>query len=93
MTVSIYDGLTRVPLTEHVQLVLHRTLRIPDDGGEYPLPPSLGLFPVHAVEELRRAPRSRRDAGGFVVPIHLREALWLGFNRASPPHAVSQRHG
>ena len=59
-------------------VTLHRTLRIPDDGGDYPLPPSLGPFDAYAVE-----------ANEFTVPMHRAEALWLGF--AAPhwkPHAL-----
>lgn len=44
------------------------TLRIPDDGGEYPLPPSLGAMEIHRVDE-----------GEFVVPMRRAEALWLSF--------------
>ena len=29
-----------------------RTLRIPDDGIVYPLPPGLGEFPIHRVSAL-----------------------------------------
>ena len=61
----------------------HRTLRLPEDGNTYPLPPGLGLLPVRA-----RTPA----AGGvpaFVVPLHRREALWLGFSAAAwKPNAV-----
>jgi hypothetical protein len=28
-----------------------RTLRIPDDGKHYPLPPGLGTFPVRHIED------------------------------------------
>lgn len=54
-----------------------RTLRIPDDGCEYPLPPGLGRFPL------------RRQDDEILLPIHQREALWLCFEGKSwIPHAV-----
>jgi len=57
-----------------------RTLRVPDDGRAYPLPPGLGLFPIHVVNAL---------GGTFLVPLYQREALWIGFDAATwKPNAV-----
>ncbi|HJW85581.1 MAG TPA: hypothetical protein VJ440_02995, partial [Candidatus Brocadiaceae bacterium] len=59
----------------------HRTLRIPDDGRVYPLPPGLGLLPVCKVEDyVDRIPSTWREMGGAFIPMYQREALWLGFN-------------
>ena len=33
---------------ETLGITFQRTLRIPDDGGVYPLPPGLGRFPIHS---------------------------------------------
>lgn len=33
-------------LLDGVEVSFHRTLRLPDDGRDYPLPPTLGRFPV-----------------------------------------------
>ena len=33
------------------QLDFQRTLRIPDDGKTYPLPPDLGSFPLRHIED------------------------------------------
>ncbi len=33
-----------------LRVTFHRTLRIPDNGRQYPLPPSLGAFPLLHVE-------------------------------------------
>ena len=64
----------------HFKLNLQRTLRIPDDGQEYPLPPGLGRFPIESVaDHADRVPDQWLEAGGFFVPIHSREALWLSF--------------
>ncbi len=78
-TVSISDPLLpKVPATT---IVLQRTLRIPDDGREWPLPPGLGNFPLRTVESLGdKAPIGMRQRGGIVVPIYQAEALWLSFN-------------
>lgn len=79
----------RVHIGERFSVSFQRTLRIPDDGGTYPLPPGLGLLPVHAVAENRRgAPETWKDED-FFVPMYQREALWLGFDAASwKPNAV-----
>ena len=34
-----------------VSISFQRTLRIPDDGDDYPLPPSLGEFPMAHVDD------------------------------------------
>lgn len=43
-----------------LRISFQRTLRIPDDGRAYPLPPGLGMFPiVRAVDCLHRLPEHR----------------------------------
>jgi len=65
----------------NVSIAFHRTLRIPDDGGRYPLPPSLGHFPVHRVEDhADRVPETWRAHGGVFIPMYQREAAWLSFS-------------
>jgi hypothetical protein len=70
--------------------VFQRTLRIPEDGRVYPLPPGLGRLPIRPVDELR-GPGAEpwRARGGFVIPLHDREATWIGFLGAAwKPNAV-----
>jgi hypothetical protein len=68
----------------NLSITFHRTLRLPDDGRNYPLPPSLGHFPVHRVEDYAdRVPPSWRPHGGVFIPMYQREAAWLSF---SAPH-------
>ena len=65
----------------NLSIVFHRTLRIPDDGSNYPLPPSLGHFPVHRVEDYAdRVPGPWREHGGVFIPMYQREAAWLSFS-------------
>lgn len=66
-----------------------RTLRIPDDGQTYPLPPGLGIFPIDKVEDYQdKLPQAWREGGAF-ISMYQREALWLGFRGASwKPNAV-----
>ncbi|SET52712.1 hypothetical protein SAMN05216326_13322 [Nitrosomonas marina] len=67
-----------------------RTLKIPDDGNTYPLPPGLGAFPVHRLEDCRaRLPNEWKSKRGALIPMYQREALWLGFRGATwKPNAV-----
>lgn len=64
-----------------LEVVLHRTFRIPDDGKKYPLPPSLGHFPVRHVDDFKaKVPEKWVGRGGVMVPLYQSEALWLAFN-------------
>ncbi len=64
-----------------VCIEFQRTLRIPDDGREYPLPPGLGTFPVLPVSRFAdRVPDEWRRRGGVFIPMHQREALWIRFS-------------
>ena len=59
---------------------LQRTLRIPDDGKDYPLPPGLGCFPLrHLNDHADRLPESWRKRGGVMLPMYQAEAMWLHF--------------
>ena len=70
-----------------------RTLRIPDDGQTYPLPPSLGRFPVRRVDELaERSPARWRAPGELLIPMYQREALWLAFD-GEPWHPCAVQVG
>ena len=47
----------------------------------YPLPPSLGTFPVHKVDDyLDKVPESWKKTGGVFIPMYQREAMWMQFN-------------
>ncbi|MHA2284122.1 MAG: hypothetical protein ACXAC5_25055 [Promethearchaeota archaeon] len=79
-----------IRIGDRFALGLHRTLRIPDDGQIYPLPPGLGRFPLFKVLSYRdRVPLQWLDEGGAFVPMYQREALWIGFHAAEwKPNAV-----
>ena len=79
----------RIHVGERFALSFQRTLRIPDDGNQYPLPPGLGLLPVHPVAEYRRQAPDWWHDDEFFVPMYQREAMWLGFDGADwKPNAV-----
>ena len=65
----------------YLDISFMRTLRIPDDGKDYPLPPGLGTFPVRHVDDYSdRIPSKWLQRGGVMFPMHQAEALWLNFS-------------
>ncbi|MDD9988399.1 MAG: hypothetical protein OXQ31_19135, partial [Spirochaetaceae bacterium] len=62
------------------EIEFQRTLRIPDDGRDYPLPPGLGRFPLRHVDDYtERLPDAWERRGGVLLPMHQAEAMWLSF--------------
>src|SRR5919106_3331058 len=56
-----------------------RTLRVPEDGRTYPLPPGLGEFPIHWVEDYTGSvPPDWRAKGVVFIPLCRRGALGGG---------------
>jgi hypothetical protein len=71
----------RLFLGDDFAVSFQRTLRLPDDGRSYPLPPGLGPLPVLRVADYAdRVPPEWRQRGGVFIPLHQREAFWLGFH-------------
>ncbi|MEJ7605834.1 MAG: hypothetical protein WKF37_06120 [Bryobacteraceae bacterium] len=59
---------------------LERTLRVPSEGGPYPLPPTFGPFPIR---------RLRGHTATYFVGLHPWEALWFAFEAAAwKPNAL-----
>jgi hypothetical protein len=77
------------------QIDFQRTLRIPDDNREYPLPPGLGSFPLEHVEDHSgQLPSSWSTHGGVLLPMYQAEAMWLKFSSKSGyPFAVKVAAG
>ncbi len=66
-----------------------RTLRIPDDEKDYPLPPGLGNFPLRHLDDFaERVSSGWLSRGGVIMPMHQAEAMWISFNRHEYPFAV-----
>lgn len=81
------DGNTlRLPGGVAVRFV--RTLRLPETGT-HPLPPGLGEFPVRRVADYPdTVPEAWRARGGVLLPVYLREAMWLSFGGTREPAAL-----
>lgn len=70
--------------TVSASISFQRTLRIPDDGTNYPLPPGLGRFPIRHVDDFAAVPDAWKQAGGVMLPMHRAEAMWLSFAAGYP---------
>jgi hypothetical protein len=71
-----------------------RTLRIPDDGRNYPLPPELGSFPLlHVDDSADRLPAEWNRHGGVMLPMYQSEALLLEFYTTRYPFAIKVAAG
>ena len=69
-----------------LRLHFQRTLRIPDDGHDYPLPPGLGPFPLRHVDDFAaNVPASWRERGGVMFPMFQSEAMWIAFSCGQDP--------
>ncbi|WP_316741767.1 hypothetical protein [Streptomyces sp. MK7] len=65
-----------------------RTLRLPETGT-HRLPPGLGEFPLRRVaDHPDTAPEQWRARGGVMLPVYLREAMWLSFAGTTRPAAL-----
>ncbi len=68
-----------------VCISFQRTLRIPDDGTEYPLPAGLGKFPLRSVDDFADTlPAEWVKRGGVLMPMYQSEALWIRFSSDYP---------
>ena len=66
-------------------IAFQRTLRIPDDGRDYPLPPGLGSFPLRHLDDYAASlPEAWKVRGGVIAPMHQAEALWIDLNSDYP---------
>lgn len=64
-----------------LRIDFQRTLRIPDDGEEYPLPPGFGSFPLRHVDDFAATvPDDWMRHGGVTLPMYQSEALWVNFS-------------
>ncbi len=81
------DGNT-LRLPGGVSVRFMRTLRLPETGT-HPLPPGLGEFPVRRVADYPdTVPEAWRARGGVLLPVYLREAMWLSFAMTTQPAAL-----
>lgn len=62
-----------------------KTLRVPDDGRQYPLPAGLGHFHLEHIEDhAERVPEQWLKRGGAILPMYQSEALWINLSGGYP---------
>lgn len=68
----IYDELRVMdPAANTLHISFQRTIRVPDNGVSYNLPPDLGTFPIHSIDKYsKRLPNNILAKGGVFIPIH-----------------------
>jgi hypothetical protein len=72
-----------------LSLSLQRTLRIPDDGRDYPLPAGLGRFPLRHLDDYEKSvPAQWAERGGLLMPMYQAEAMWVSFHASDYPFAI-----
>jgi hypothetical protein len=77
-----------------ISIHFQRTLRIPDDDREYPLPPGLGKFPLRTVDDFaENLPDTWLEHGGVMLPMYQSEALWICFGFQGYPFAIKVAAG
>jgi tetratricopeptide (TPR) repeat protein len=81
LPVSIDGNVIRIG--QNAKVSFNRTLRIPEDGRDYPLPAGFGRLPVCRVEDYAdKVPQKWLQEGGFFIPLYQKEALFLEFGGA-----------
>ena len=69
-----------IRIGRHTTVSFNRTLRVPEDGRDYPLPAGFGRLPICRVEDYAdKVPAKWLAEGGFFIPLYQREALFLEF--------------
>ena len=67
--------------SDGLEIIFHRTVRMPDDDKLHQLPGSLGAFPLYNVSAYAEAlPKKIVGEGGVFLPMWQREALWMSFD-------------
>ncbi len=70
VVVAVRDGdaFHSLQIGRKTKISFHRTLRVPEDGNDYPLPAGLGAFPIHRVEDYAdTVPPRWLEEGGFFM--------------------------
>lgn len=76
----IDDGLSLGDLS----ITFQRTLRVSENGVNA-LPPSLGNFPLRVLDPSHHdVPAQMARRGGVLMPLYMREAMWLNFDSDQP---------
>ena len=68
-----------------LDITFQRTLRVPDDGRDYPLPAGLGRLPLRYIEDCEgELSEDTLSRGGILMPMYQSEATWIDFSCGYP---------
>jgi hypothetical protein len=82
MQIEDYELTVQLPAVHpdaEMAIQFRRTLRVPDDGKVYPLPPSHRAFPLEHIDG-PDVPQEWRERGGVMIPLYQAEAMWIAFS-------------
>lgn len=72
-------------LPQSLEITFERTIRVPDNGTVNNLPPSLGSFDLHKIQNYaHRLPREIAEKGGVFLSMYQKEAMWMRFQASAP---------
>ncbi len=79
---SVVIDKDRIRVGRFFSIAFRRTLRVSEDGKDYPLPPGFRKpFPIFRVQDYAdKVPQHWLQDGGFFIPMHQREAMYLEFS-------------
>lgn len=84
-TVVVNRVLPKTQLPQWLYISFRRTIRVPDNQDLSKLPPNLGGFKLHKVQDYTKSlPRHIAEKGGVFFPMHQREAMWIRFEANRP---------
>ncbi|KAF8852869.1 ubiquitin-domain-containing protein [Acephala macrosclerotiorum] len=68
-----------------LDISFRRTIRVPDNGSTYQLPPDCGPFSIFSVKDYeKQLPDLMVTKGGMFIPMYKREAMWINFKGRRP---------
>lgn len=83
--IAIDRVLPKFTVPQGVKISFQRTIRVPDNASLNELPPGLGSFPLHKVQDYAtRLPDAMVSKGGVFFPMHQKEAMWVSFEATAP---------
>lgn len=72
----------------NMEVIFHRTVRVPDGRQRSNLPPSLGHMDLYPVAKyVKRCPENWEEEAYFLA-LHETEAMWMSFRSSSRPTAM-----
>jgi len=67
-----------------LEIVFHRTVRVPDARQPSNLPPSLGRIELYPVSKYAKRCPKNWDPEGYIMALHDTEAMWMSFTPRRP---------